>query len=856
MSGGVFINYRGEDTRSYGVLLYRELSGHLGDDLVFLDSESIVAGADFAREILGRVRSCQALLAVIGPHWLTATDLSGQRRIDNPQDWIRRELVEAFAAGTRVIPVLIDEATLPAVDQLPADIAALAGRQFRRLRHRDADMDLNRITTEVISADPFLADVARRRAEILHRPSAAPGSPAQVKRDQLARTAGQLAEAVGVDWRHEEERRKIQDPVPLPVRWRPAQEILTDHPKNILRLRAKETAGPLDVSGDLDQIADVYQRIPSGRLVVLGRAGSGKTILALRLVLDLLDIRATDDPVPVIFSMGSWNPTVLSLEDWLIGRLIRDHPGLATVGTDRVTLAAELIEARWILPVLDGFDEMANGLQDDALRELSATTMPLVLTSRPGEYIAAVAGTPRGLALAAVIELTELTLDDVADYLPRTTARLVHAGTHAATTWDPVLGELRADPDNPAAANLTRVLTTPLMVALARTIYSDDGNRSPAMLLDTNQFSTSATLEDHLLGSFIASVYRMRQVDRRGRRPRHWNPERAEHWLAYLAGHLHQLGTRDLAWWELGTTMRRSSRVLVIGFLAGVTFAVVTAVGNLPVDVIGTSLGLDFALRRGLVVGLLHGLVGGLVFSLMHWFADHSRALKPAPARLRLFGRRRQLGARFVTRVSLGITLGCMFALVQVLLDRLVVARIGLDDGLNYGLASGLLVSVLEIGLGVGFLLGLITWLETPIDVTSAVSPARLLASSRASVLVHMLVWALVLGLEVGLISSFTNGPLRSVETGLAFGLEAGIAGGLGYGLSLTAWGRWVALARIWLPLTRRLPWRLIAFLDDACRQGVLRRAGAVYQFRHARLQDHLTVPPDVGRDHHESAAA
>jgi len=232
-------------------------------------------------------------------------------------------------------------------------------------------------------------------------------------------------------------------------------------------------------------------------------------------------------------------------------------------------------------------------------------------------------------------------------------------------------------PDNPAAANLTRVLTTPLMVALARTIYSDDGNRSPAMLLDTNRFSTSATLEDHLLGSFIASVYRMRQVDRRGRRPRHWNPERAEHWLAYLAGHLHQLGTRDLAWWELGTTMRRSSRVLVIGFLAGVTFAVVTAVGNLPVDVIGTSLGLDFALRRGLVVGLLHGLVGGLVFSLLHWFADHSRALKPAPARLRLFGGQRQLGARFVTRVSLGITLGCMFALVQVLLDRLVVARLG-----------------------------------------------------------------------------------------------------------------------------------------------------------------------------------
>jgi hypothetical protein len=60
--------------------------------------------------------------------------------------------------------------------------------------------------------------------------------------------------------------------------------------------------------------------------------------------------------------------------------------------------------------------------------------------------------------------------------------------------------------------------------------------------------------------------------------------------------------------------------------------------------------------------------------------------------------------------------------------------------------------------------------------------------------------------------------------------------------LSLTAWGQWLAVARIWLPLHGRLPWALIAFLDDACRRGVLRRAGAVYQFRHARLQDQLTA--------------
>jgi len=67
---------------------------------------------------------------------------------------------------------------------------------------------------------------------------------------------------------------------------------------------------------------------------------------------------------------------------------------------------------------------------------------------------------------------------------------------------------------------------------------------------------------------------------------------------------------------------------------------------------------------------------------------------------------------------------------------------------------------------------------------------------------------------------------------------------GLAIGTSLTAWGRWLVFARVWLPLTGRLPWSVAGFLDDGCRRGVLRQVGAVYQFRHARLQTHLT---DIG---------
>jgi hypothetical protein len=62
VAGGAFINYRGEDSHSYGALLYTELSRHFGSELVFLDSESIPAGADFAVQLLARVRGCGVLL--------------------------------------------------------------------------------------------------------------------------------------------------------------------------------------------------------------------------------------------------------------------------------------------------------------------------------------------------------------------------------------------------------------------------------------------------------------------------------------------------------------------------------------------------------------------------------------------------------------------------------------------------------------------------------------------------------------------------------------------------------------------------------------------------------------------------
>ncbi|MFF4751467.1 NACHT domain-containing protein [Streptomyces sp. NPDC002514] len=659
-----------------------------------------------------------------------------------------------------------------------------------------------------------------------------------------------LADEVSKQWRKEEEQRRVHDPFPLPVRFRCTDRNVFDNWANIRRLPRGAAATPLPLDGELDQIVDAYTFVPSGRLVVLGEAGSGKSILTLRFLVDWLDTRTPGDRVPVIFGLGSWDPAATSLRDWMCAQLVRDHPFLAAPAARGGNLARVLVDSGRILPVLDGFDEIPSGLHGMALKALNqATTMPLLLTSRPDEYTKAVNGSEDSdvLTAAAVIELEDLMVDDYAHYLIRA-SRTIREGGADRTVWDGVLARLREGPYTQGTANLAKVLATPLMVSLARTIYSDAPRRDPEKLLD---FPTPEALQDHLLDAFIPAVYSAAPHDDRDadspRHRRHWTPGQAQHWLGYLAAHLEKLKTHDLGWWQLGTTMRRSTRMLVIGFLAGMALGVPTGIGNLPVDLIATTRGLGFAIVRGLLVCLLHGLVAGLVFALVYEFAPRGAAAKPSTLRIQIFGETRRNGAEIARRFILGIGFGAPTAVVLVLMDRLIVGPLGFDDGLDGGLRGALLFPV-EIGFGAGTALAVMAWLETPIDTTSAISASDLLRTNRKNAFVHMLVWLLVLGVPAGIamgfapgrLGGFAPGPVLGLLVGLVFGIEGAFAGGLGYGLSFTAWGQWAALSRMWLPLTRRLPWAVIAFLDDAHDRGVLRKAGAVYQFRHARLEAHL----------------
>ncbi|GAA2686246.1 NACHT domain-containing protein [Streptomyces lunalinharesii] len=667
-------------------------------------------------------------------------------------------------------------------------------------------------------------------------PSDPPRSPLH---EVLADVADQVAQTVAARWRREEEQRQVHDPYPLPVRWRPVAEELTDHWANIRRLPPGEAHAPLELGGQLDAIVDVYRRIPSGRLVVLGRSGSGKTILTVRFVLDHLKARGRADAVPVIFSIGSWDPTAITLRDWLAAQLRRDHPGLAAPGPGGTNLAEGLVETGRILPVLDGFDEIADGLRRPALEALNATTLPLLLTSRPSEYAAAVAETDV-LTSAAAVELTDLTLDDLAAYLPRTARK---ARGRSATGWEPVLHALRERPRSRAGTNLAAVLTTPLMVTLARAVYSDTPDGDPAALLDTRHFATPEELEDHLLDNFVTTAYRPRPEHRPGSGPlRAWDPERARHWLGYLAQHLNRLDTPDLEWWRLGHGMRRTTRTLVTALVIGLTIALVDGV-------VGT---LFDSLAYQLLDGLVAGLLTGLLFGIAYWFlvAAKDTAVEPSVVRMKLRSGERRTGRNPLRRLAIGGLCGLVFGVgygfVRGILNG-AVAHVGLPDVVAGSVGDGVIYGLM-FALAAGPALGLLTLFETPLDIRTAVNPISLLRTNGRTVATQLLLWSPAFGVLVGFGSmavvypaSAVLGPLVwNLTAALKLGVISGLGGALGYAFSLTSWGQWTVFSRIWLPLTGRLPWSVVAFLEDAYRRGVLRQAGAVYQFRHARLQHHL----------------
>ena len=132
-TGGIFLSYRREETEHAAGRLGDRIAQRFGPEKLFVDVDSIPPGVDFAEAIQAAVRSCDVLLAFVGPRWVELRDRAGRRRIDDPDDFVVLELREALDRGIPVIPVLVDGATMPAPAELPAHLRAFSRRHAVRL---------------------------------------------------------------------------------------------------------------------------------------------------------------------------------------------------------------------------------------------------------------------------------------------------------------------------------------------------------------------------------------------------------------------------------------------------------------------------------------------------------------------------------------------------------------------------------------------------------------------------------------------------------------------------------------------------------------------------------------------------
>ena len=143
---GIFISYRQTDSKAWAIGLRDDLAKAFGDDQVFLDKDALGPG-NWRDQLQRALKQCSVVLVVIGSQWLTIADEQQRPRISLPDDVHRQEIALALShEGVTVIPVLVDDASMPKAEQLPEDIRGLTNQQAYKIgdtkARRKADLEV------------------------------------------------------------------------------------------------------------------------------------------------------------------------------------------------------------------------------------------------------------------------------------------------------------------------------------------------------------------------------------------------------------------------------------------------------------------------------------------------------------------------------------------------------------------------------------------------------------------------------------------------------------------------------------------------------------------------------------------
>jgi serine/threonine protein kinase len=671
--------------------------------------------------------------------------------------------------------------------------------------------------------------------------------------DSLIKAADTLAEHVRRQWLNDAAARHLDIPAPIPVHWRwstrsvtgPAEVALGNSPARDRFCTLPGTTAPTTATmrqGGLADLFTMYAALGSGRVVILGAPGSGKTGAAILTLLHALEHRRRLDdgrraavPVPVLLTSYGWDPRSQTLNDWFTHRMADTYPFLRSdlYGRD---VAEKMVEDGRVALFLDGFDEMAPELQPVALQTIGrhARTFRLIILTRSDEFVTAVgSGHLHG---AAALELCPVRPHDAAEYLRRCQV------SPLPQQWRQLTDHLREQPHS----ILAEALDSPLNLTLLRDAFPNPADLD--QLLDPDRIRCREDVENLLLDRILSVAYRPEAAVRNDS----YSVGPAHRALGYLATQMSLSGTRDLAWWRMHRWCSPVPRVLAAGVLGVLIMSIVGGfafgpAGQYTVNgATGTVFGVIYGASMGLVFGLLAGLVsefrasrrahfnlafGSLVgLALTLAVGNQTHYVLGIPAGIVIGGMAGRAAAR--VRITVGQS---RWTTLLSSFDRMVGLAAGLFVGMAYGFTNGL-VNGAAAGLISFFTFGLMVGVARPVARTEV--PTDPESSWRRDLrrgLSFGLSCALPLGLALGTANGMAHGPVAGFIAGIGFGLTIGIGGFVGIS---DCW----RTSLMFLLLRRRglFPVRGMSFLKDVQNRGILRPVGPLYQFRHARLQDRL----------------
>jgi hypothetical protein len=695
--------------------------------------------------------------------------------------------------------------------------------------------------------------------------------------------ADALAHALYRQWSSEAYGRGIAATSPVKVRWQLSTRAAAGEIDDIVRAPppgagpppvpgAQElTAAAFPDRGFVEDLHELYAGLPSGRLVVLGEPGTGKTSATVLLLLTALRYRESqveadrhNVPVPVLLTLAGWNPAHETLEEFAARRLARDYSVLRAPADD-TDIATRLIQVGRVALFLDGLDEMPPQSRPLALKAIDQQLkLRLVLTSRPDEYEEATAA--QQLHRSTVIELLAVDSETAGSYLLQDRPRRDRPG------WEQIVACLRGDPDHP----LARALDTPLMLTLVRAAYPPGSD--PTELLDPKLLPTTAAMEQHLLDQLLPSAYRDAEPS-----TTRYTLDDARRWLTHIAEQMSSGATYDLTWPHISRWIPpwvgRGVFGLLLGTIVGCAawlaaqstpsigdnplVPLIWGVGAAGAYSVGAELdarfsktpvvGMILGVASGVWIGLLGGLAAGLwlapktspVVGLTIGFAAGVLGGLAAGLAFVTYGMRNvRVAARRTWPASLG-----MGSLARTNIFRwtrsdtslaLLVAMAVAFGALALPRSPFLAIVVAALGMTVSAVAHILMSAQSD-DVAPTPSP-------QASLRSDFFAWA-VLGVVFGVGSALTFG--LAFDTGL---WAAPLWVAMGFVMSIAASHTMAyCLAVVVLWSSGQGPLRLLHFLEDAHEREVLRRVGGVYQFRHARLQDRLAElyqDAELGRRH------